>query len=224
MRKLLTITLFISIAHNSALSGDPAGSQRHTLPPVAGTMAPSASVSVHLPAPAVSTVLQNGTTNISAGKVEQKTTEESITFLLTAHPKIEHSSKRNGAFTVSADRIQLSVPADGISERLSHKASYRQKNPPKTRHFRACGTGSEQNLYTISDFDATGSCVFSSDSIRVSAQRMVFKSLTNGGRSTITFDGDILILFGKEVTASAESITLTRIGAAWVISGLLAQP
>lgn len=195
MRRLLTITLFISIAHNSAFSGDRAGSQRRTLPPAAGTMAPSASV--HPPAPAVSAVLQNGTTKISAGKVEQKAAEESITILLTAHPKIEHSSKTNGSFTVAADRIQLSVPA---------------------------GVFSDKNLCAISDFDATGSCVFSSDSIRVSAHRMVFKSTTNGGRPTITFDGDILIWFGKELTASAESVTLTRIGAAWVISGLFSQP
>lgn len=193
MRKLLVTTLLVLIVHSNAFGDDPPGIQRDVLPPAVGTIISSAAVQT--PAHAGHAV-QSGTTTINACKLETMTADGALTVTLTAQPRIEHSSKTNGAFSVAADRMRFSIPSDTIR-----------------------GTG----LSTLSDFEATGTCVFSSDSIRVSANRMVLKSLPDNACSTIKFEGDVSFWVGK-ISGSANSITLTRTDAAWNLSGLLAAP
>jgi hypothetical protein len=187
-------TLLVLIVPSTAFSDDPPRIQRDGPPRTYRTMVPSAVI--QQPANNPSTVPENGSTEVNARSVETMAADGAITVLLSDKATIKHSSKTNGAFSLSAKRIRLSSSSDVVRDRT---------------------------VSSLTGFDATGSCVFISASIKVSADRVVLKSLLNHSPSSISFEGNVSFLTGK-IIGWADSITLTRTDDAWELSCLLAEP
>ncbi len=180
------LTAFLLLFTQTLVRGDD--------PPVVVKTAPSCVPD--LPVDASKTTLKNGTTEIQAGTVEQKTDGDTVVVVLGGKPRIKHSSQVNGSITVSADRIRISLPAHRITN---------------------------LDPVSLSNLDATGSCVFVSDSINISADSISLKASSETVRSSLTFHGNVIITTDG-LTATASSVTLSRSGTTWTLSGLLAVP
>jgi lipopolysaccharide export system protein LptA len=194
MHAYLPTAMLFSFFATIAYCDDPATLQRKTLPPTVGSLPPSRVEP--LPDHVTAMTLTYGSTTIRAGSVEQRHAEGKFIVLLTGQPQIEHSSVAHGSFTVSANTVRFTIPSDAIAK---------------------------SDSVSLTDLDATGSCAFASDSVRISANQMTIKAPNKTGRSTILFDGDV-VFSANGLTASADSLSLTRSGTDWTLSGVLAPP
>ncbi len=149
-----------------------------------------------LPLPPASVTHFNEENEISGGRVETRLVDGKHIIMLSERSQIKHSSQANGTFTVSADVMRFAIRSQAMN------------NP---------------DSLSLSDLEATGSCTFVCNSIRISANRFMMKTDPKIGRSTVSFDGNVVISTNG-LTASADSVSLARIGTSWSLSGLLTAP
>ena len=194
MQAYLPAAALFSFFATVAYCDDPATLQPKTVSPTVGSLPPSRAEP--LPDHVASMTLAYGSTTIRAASVEQRHAEGKFIVLLTGQPQIAYSSQTHGSFTVSANTVRFTIPSDAVAK---------------------------PDSVSLSDLDATGSCAFESDSVRISANRMTIKSPNTSGRSTILFDGDV-VFSSNGLTASADSLSLTRNGTDWTLSGTFAPP
>jgi len=185
MRKSILTTFLSLITMTLVLGEDP--------PTAAKVASPSL---IFLSANSSKVTLNNGTMEIQADALEQKTDGDTVILTLNGKAKIKHSGQVNGSFTVSANRILLSSPVNTIKNDVS------------------------KSLFRL---DATGSCDFASDSIHISADRITQRTTSENLGSSFMFNDNVIITTDG-LTAFATSVTLSRSGTTWTLAGLLAAP
>ena len=149
-----------------------------------------------MPEIASRSVLQNGLTQLHANSVSSKNAGDQRVITLSGESRLEYSGQSNGSFIISANTMRLSVPQEAITDPA---------------------------LVSLNNLDATVSCRFEAGPLRITSRKIAMRTDPNSGQSTLAFSGDVAISTNG-LTATANSVLLTRSGDVWKLSGSLTAP